>query len=255
MQLSQTTPITLSIAGSDPSGGAGIQCDLKTFMAHKVYGMAIPTMLTIQNTQSLIATHPVPPSQLRDQIKHLLADISPNAIKIGALSDYKQAQVLHECLQNFQGSIVWDPVLISSSGHNLMVPEDISSTVQLLSQIVTLATPNHLEQVHFVNAHCAILTTNGENSDSSIITDELKTLNGKTHHYTHPKYQTKNTHGTGCTLSSSITANLAKGLELHLSCSEAIRYCVYLLSKSNKYDLGSGNGSLGHELSSWTFPR
>ena len=106
MKNSTTSPIALSIAGSDPSGGAGIQCDLKTFMAHQVYGMAIPTMHTVQNSHTVLATHPTSPSLISDQVQHLFKDVRPNAIKIGALSNCDQALAIHDCLRDFKGSIV-----------------------------------------------------------------------------------------------------------------------------------------------------
>ena len=255
MQSLEPTPIALSIAGSDPSGGAGIQCDIKTFMAHRVVGMAIPTMLTVQNTLSIQYIHPISSQLLEDQLTHLLSDTIPHVIKIGAVHDLEQATILHEHLARFPGDIVWDPVLISSSGQSLMKETDISSVVQLLSSMVTLATPNHLEQAYFSDSSCAVLTTNGEANNSPVITDTLHLCSGDVHHYTHPKYQTRNTHGTGCTLSSAIAANLAKGMILEHACGEGIRYCTHLLSTSNRYNLGSGNGSLAHEVTSFRFPR
>ncbi len=250
---SYKTHYALSIAGSDPSGGAGIQCDLKTFMGLHVYGMAIPTLLTVQNTKSISSVHHLHDSLIGEQIEHLLDDITPHAIKIGAIGNAKQARAIVDALQTLTCPIVWDPVLVSSSGTALLTPSDIKTVCQLFKPLVSLATPNH-QEVAYLKDFPNVLLTNGETDTSSIITDILRIANQE-YRFTHPRFDTQNTHGTGCTLSSAITAFLAKGYDIRNASAEGIRYCLHLLSQSNRFALGHGRGGLGHEFSSVSFPK
>lgn len=245
----------LSIAGSDPSGGAGIQADLKTIMGLQGYGMAIPTMLTVQNTQGVKATYPLSVEILKSQILYLLEDIRPDAIKIGALGSFKIAQTVVDCIPADLCPVVWDPVLVSSSGKELLASNEIQETVELMTAFCTLATPNHHERILLQENLCPLLITHGEYDDDALITDRLHLTDGQTFSFVHPRLRTTNTHGTGCTLSTAIATHLGRGLSLVEACREGIRYCTHLLEHSSKHSIGSGRGPLGHEFYSRSYPK
>lgn len=246
-QINQPTILTL--AGSDPSGGAGIQADLKSIMANGGYAMAIPTILTAQNTHGIKNIFPIPAEQIRHQIQVLFEDIRPNAIKIGAIGSIDTMKVIIEELRAYCGHIVWDPILYSTSGTALISADAISLALHDLLPICSLITPNQFEyQKIFAKTelHKPCLITNGD-THNTIITDVLLQQNQSEIRFTHPRHETPNTHGTGCTLSSSIATYLGRGYSIEQSCLFAIEYTQSLIERSASHTIGTGRGSLYHE--------
>ena len=242
-------PTILTLAGSDPSGGAGIQADLKSIMANGGYGMAIPTILTAQNTHGIETIFPIAPEHIRQQIRVLFSDILPHSIKIGAIGTVDTLKVIIHELQEYPGNIVWDPILYSTSAPPLISTEAITLAFSELLPLCNLITPNQFEYKELfartdLNTPCLI--TNGDSCDA-IITDVLLQPNQSEVRFTHPRHETSNTHGTGCTLSSSIATYLSRGYSLEQSCLFGIEYTQSLIARSASHSIGSGNGSLYHE--------
>lgn len=242
-------PPILTIAGSDPSGGAGIQADLKSIMANGGYGMAIPTLLTAQNTSTIEAIYTVPSDHIRAQLQTLFQDITPSAIKVGAIGTAEILSVLVDALKGLCCPIVWDPILYSSSGTALISDEAISLAVQEFLPLCHLITPNQFEfQQIFTTSNLTVpcLITNGD-SNSSLITDLLLQPNKRDVRFCHPRHETQNTHGTGCTLSSSIATYLGRGYTLEQSCLYGVEYVQTLIANSHLNTNGTGKRSLYHE--------
>jgi hydroxymethylpyrimidine/phosphomethylpyrimidine kinase len=239
----------LSIAGSDPSGGAGIQADLKTIAAHQIYGMAIPTLITVQNSMGIVRVELLSAEIVAQQLENILIDIPPQAIKIGALGSGKIIKAILPFLQQYTGRIVLDPILISSSGKRLIDESAVAVLKRELIPLCSIITPNHDEyQILFGDDPPTIpcLRTDGH-SGSPTCRDELILPSG-CYQFEYPKLERRNTHGTGCTLSSAIACNLSKGLPLKESCENSINYVHQLLKQCDQHSLGNGNGGLGHEF-------
>jgi len=258
----------LSIAGSDPSGGAGIQADLKTFTTLGVYGGAVITCLTVQNTQKVFDALFLPGAFVRAQIQAVLDDIDIGFIKIGMLGNGEIARSVGEAVRGRY--LICDPVMISKSGYPLM---DEASMQVIADEVIahsTILTPNYhelmklsgnqfadpLEAGEFLlkkyEGLQALLVKGGHISeDKSVIVDTLllkqKKLISQTK-YSHRRIQTKNTHGTGCTLSSAITAYLARGEGISAAVDDAICFVSGLIEQAEKFNIGKGNGSLPHHL-------
>ena len=246
--MNNPVPI-LSIAGSDPTGGAGIQADIKSIMANGGYAMAIPTLITAQNTLGVHQVFPISHDQLSLQLESLLRDIKPSAIKIGALGNELIVQMLCTHLSTMTCPIVWDPILYSSSGTELISKTAISIAIEQLLPMCTLVTPN----VHEVNVfskddlqQASFLITGGDQTSTNV-TDTLLQPNQQPLRFSHPRYRTNNTHGTGCTLSSSIATYLGRGYTVKEACLYGVEYTVRLLETSHTHNFGFGNGSLLHE--------
>jgi len=226
----------LSIAGSDPSGGAGIQADLKVFQAHKVYGMAVPTLLTVQNTKGVHEVQTLEPSFVIKQIQSLIEDIPPQAIKVGALFD-ELVEPLLSLLQEVSCPVVFDPIVESSNGVSFISERGLRAVKEKVCSAATLVTPNLGEaskltglKVHDLESMREsavklkemgaknVLITGGHLEDSP--TDFLLTARGGTL-LSGTRVHTPNTHGTGCMLTSAIAANLARGEELESAISLA----------------------------------
>jgi hydroxymethylpyrimidine/phosphomethylpyrimidine kinase len=247
----------LSIAGSDPAGGAGIQADLKTFAAHKVYGMAVITALTAQNTNGITGVHLVPPEFVVEQIQTLLADMPVDAIKLGMLANAGIISAVADVLKGFDGPIVLDPVMVSTSGHALIDPQAVGTLLSEMLPLATLVTPNlpeaklllqGAEPQHFVEkTGVALLHKDGHGADK-VVRDVLYQPGMPPQVFMHPRVETRNTHGTGCTLSSAVAARLAKGQALPHACEGAIAYIAELISASAGHSLGTGKGPLLHGL-------
>lgn len=245
-------PSVLTIAGSDPSGGAGIQVDIKTCMRHNIYSMAIPTCLTVQNTRGIRNNHVISSTILQEQLNYLLEDLLPSVIKIGAIGSKENLHVISTQLQTRQIPVVWDPVFVSSSGAYLLEPSAITEAKEHLLPLVTLTTPNAHEfsilydlDLGWTESSPACLRTDGD-GDGSLACDILYTSSG-THRFYHPRHKRTNTHGTGCTLSTAIACNLAMGQDIPTSCHNAIAYVQRLIESADQYNHGTGKGSLGHE--------
>ena len=250
----------LTIAGSDSSGGAGIQADLKTFLANGVYGMSAITALTAQNTLGVRSVQNSTPEFLRDQLDAIFEDIFPDAVKIGMVSSARLIEVIAERL-TFHGAknIVVDPVMVATSGARL-IDADAIKTLQTklfpLAKVITpnlpeleviigekISTPREMELAaqKIFDAHgCAVLSKGGHGlSDAN---DYL--FDGAGTWFHGRRIDTTNTHGTGCTLSSAVAANLAKGHDLKISVGRAKNYLTGALSTG--LNLGKGSGPLDH---------
>ena len=251
----------LSIAGSDSSGGAGIQADIKTMTMNGVFGMTAITALTAQNTTGVYGIYEVSPQFLANQIDCVFTDIPPRAVKIGMVSSSELIGTIAERLK-FYGAknIVVDPVMVATSGSKLINDEAISSLCSLLLPLATVATPNIPEAELLADMKissaddmmkaakiisdkygCAVLCKGGHelnDANDLLYEDGVYTwFNGK-------RINNPNTHGTGCTLSSAIASNLAKGFDLHRSVDRAKKYISGALAAM--LDLGRGRGPMNH---------
>ncbi|HJN77891.1 MAG TPA: hydroxymethylpyrimidine/phosphomethylpyrimidine kinase [Myxococcota bacterium] len=236
----------LSIAGSDPSGGAGIGADLKTFQAHGVYGMAVVTALTAQNTRRVRWVQPVGPGGVSAQIRAVLEDMPVHGVKIGMLGDAAVTRAVVRALEALEVPIVLDPVLGSSTGAPLN--EDPSALMEL-AQMATLVTPNQLELEALpwlVELDTSVLITGGH-SEGDVLVERLVGPGGD-REWEHPRIDTRNLHGTGCTLSSAIAARLALGEELEDAIDGALRWTTECIARSAGHSLGGGEGPLLHGL-------
>ena len=250
----------LTIAGSDSSGGAGIQADIKAMTMLGVYAMSAITALTAQNTTGVTAVLEVPPKFLKQQLDAVFEDIPPDAVKIGMVSSAELIKTISERLQ-FYGAknIVVDPVMVATSGAKLIDDNAVATLKKYLFPLATLITPNIPEaeklsdikinsaadmekaaKIIFESYGCAVLCKGGHSLNDA---DDIL-YNGKTKIFKGKKISTTNTHGTGCTLSSAIAAGLAKNLSLTDSISAAKNYISGALNFG--LNLGKGSGPMNH---------
>ena len=236
----------LTIAGSDSSGGAGIQADLKTFAAHGTFGMSVITAVTAQNTCGVTAVQNINCDIVEAQIAAVFDDIRVDAVKIGMVSQPEIIRTIVACLRRYQPRIiVVDPVMISKSGYPLLAPEACETLIKELMPLATLVTEKAqmravAEKIIALGAK-AVLVKGGHLSDTA---DDLLFDGNTETWFPGKRIPTKNTHGTGCTLSSSLAANLAKGLEL----TEAVRASKAYVTEAIEHgiELGSGCGPTHH---------
>lgn len=256
-------PRILTIAGSDSSGGAGIQADLKTFAAHGCYGMSVITAVTAQNTLGVSDVVDLPPRSVTLQLQAVLSDVGCDAAKTGMLSNSEIVEAVYNCLMAHHiKRLVVDPVMVSKSGAALLSPEAVEALKTLIFPLSQLITPNLDEvsailgsrprSVQEMEAACrelstlgpkAVLVKGGHMKEAGTITDVLWT--GETfEHFSSPRLETKHTHGTGCTLSAAIAANLGHGMTLVEAVRRAKEYLLGALR--NAYPLGTGIGPVDH---------
>ena len=251
----------LTIAGSDCSGGAGIQADLKTMTMNGVYAMSAITALTAQNTTGVRAIQESTPDFLKQQLDAIFEDIYPDAVKIGMVASSELIHVIADRLRHYEAkNIVVDPVMVATSGSALMKNDAVQTLIEELLSISTLVTPNIPEaQVlsglsietkedmiiaakHIGdNYHCAVLLKGGHSINDA---NDLLYANGELHWFEGKRIDNPNTHGTGCTLSSAIASNLAKGYTLSESVQRAKDYISGALAAM--LDLGEGSGPMNH---------
>ena len=254
------TPIALTIAGSDPSGGAGIQADLKTFHQRGVYGMSVITLLTVQNTLGVAAVEPLAPRLILAQLDAVLEDLPPQAAKTGALGTVEIIEALAERAAHFSFPLVVDPVMISKHGAPLLAEAARETLVRQLLPQATLVTPNMHEASVLAGRPVtdaasmteaakaiaqlgpkAVLVKGGHLSGEA---NDLLYAEGQFHWFPARRINTKHTHGTGCTYSVAITAELAKGADLRAAIETAKRY-ITLAIETNP-GLGHGAGPVNH---------
>ncbi len=254
-------PNVLSIAGSDPSGGAGIQADLKTFAALGCYGMATITSLTAQNTAGVRAVIDVPDRFVKDQISAIFDDIEVAAVKIGMLSSADIINAVADCLEEYKpANIVLDPVMVASSGDSLITSDAIIAMKERLIPLCHVLTPNIPEAEKLsrksvidmersvrglLELGCGAVLLKGGHLKGAVARDVLA-YDDITKIYEAPRIDTVNTHGTGCTLSSAIAAYLALGESLPDSCRLAKEYLNGALKHADKLNVGSGHGPVHH---------
>ncbi len=259
------TAIALTIAGSDSGGGAGIQADLKTFSALGVYGASAITALTAQNTQGVQGIFNVPASFVGMQIESVFQDLPPLAVKIGMLSDTDIINSVAERLRHFNASnIVLDPVMIATSGDTLLQQDAVSSLKLKLFPLAALVTPNLQEAAVLVEEPIALTEKDMEKQAFKLIrmgaqavllkgghgtgaeSVDILVFDGKSQRLASPRIKTRNTHGTGCTLSSAITAYLAYGLDLENAVNQAKVYITGTIEASNRLNIGQDNLATHH---------
>ncbi|ETP71856.1 phosphomethylpyrimidine kinase [Lachnospiraceae bacterium JC7] len=251
----------LTIAGSDSSGGAGIQADIKTMLANHVYAMSAITALTAQNTTGVSDIMESSPEFLKEQLDCIFTDIYPDAVKTGMVSSKGLIEVIAERLRFYKAkNIVVDPVMVATSGARLITEEAITTLKESLLPVATVITPNIPEtevlsgmkiespedmvsasKKIFEEYGCAVLCKGGHNLNDA--NDLLYSENGYTW-FNGKRIDNPNTHGTGCTLSSAIASNLAKGYDLETSVRYAKNYISGALAAM--LDLGKGSGPMDH---------
>ena len=267
MNSKKTYPVVLSIAGSDSSGGAGIQADLKTFSALGVYGATAITAITAQNTLGVHSQLALTPEIVYEQIIAVIDDIHPQAIKIGMLSNTNIVIAVADALSKYSIPIILDPVIVSSSGHRLLSVDAIDAIKERLLPMATLLTPNIPEMIALTNMPLAsdkekieaaqLLTNYGINAillkggheEGEIKRDILYIKSKDEIHISYlssPTIQTKNIHGTGCTLSSAIAAFIARGLNLEEAITKAKEYITDAIRYGANIEIGKGYGPVNH---------
>ena len=261
----RTYRTVLSIAGSDSIGGAGIQADLKTFSALGVYGMTAITALTAQNTQSVLHIMPASEQNLRLQLDAVFTDVVPDAVKIGMLHNEALIEVVIKAIDRYRPrNIVLDPVMISTSGCALLSPTSVDLLKNELMPRCNIVTPNLLEAQALAGHKitdirslyaageeltklCAAVLIKGGHSEGNDVSDYLFEIGKECPEcYTIRRVETVNTHGTGCTLSSAIAANLALGYDLHTSVARAKDYISKAISEGADVAFGLNNGPVNH---------
>lgn len=264
------TAIAVTIAGSDSGGGAGIQADLKTFSARGVYGASVLTALTAQNTQEVSGIHDVPADFVRAQMDAVYSDLAVGATKIGMLSVPESIEAVASGLRELNtGPVVLDPVMVAASGDPLLVSEAVSTLVEQLFPLAALITPNLHEAAHILRCDVArseedmtgqaeqlmelgasAVLMKGGHGESDESPDLL--LSGADRVWLRaPRHDTQNTHGTGCTLSSAIAAELAKGADLQMAVDAAKDYITKAISASDELSIGKGHGPVHHFHEFW----
>lgn len=250
----------LTIAGSDTSAGAGIQQDLKTITALGHYAVTVPTALTAQNTVGVQRVMAVPDDMLRAQLDSVLSDISVAAVKIGMIPNAQSARVITAAVSQLRVPVVCDPVMLSTSGTQLMADECIDYIMQTLFPLCTLVTPNLPEALRLsglpagsdaeamgrrlVSMCGTAFLLKGGHAEGRLMRDILYCPDGERHEYCSPRIDSPNLHGTGCTLSSAVAALLAEGRSLP----EAVAGAKALIDKGiaggRALRIGRGNGPL-----------
>lgn len=259
--------MVLSIAGSDSSGGAGIQADLKTFSALGVYGATAITAITAQNTVGVNSQLAISPEMVYNQIVAVVEDIAPSAIKIGMLANKEVATIVADALSRYNIPTILDPVMVSSSGHRLLSLDAQEVVKERLLPLSTLVTPNIPEMETLtamslttaeeklsaaqyllsLGAQAVLLKGGHEEGDTKC--DTLYRLDGSNItqlHLSTPTVATKNIHGTGCTLSSAIAAFMARGLALREAVQEAKNYITEAILSGADIAIGNGFGPVNH---------
>jgi len=259
----------LTIAGSDSGGGAGIQADLKTFSALGVYGASVITAVTAQNTRAVTDVHPIPNATVAAQIAAVLDDIRVDCIKIGMLGDAALIETVARALEGYHGPVVLDPVMVAKSGARLLPDAARAALIAQLLPRADLLTPNLPEaaallgraeaetdadmqdqgaQLREMGARAVLMKGGhgqGETCTDWLVADEPIRLDA-------PRIATRNTHGTGCTLSSAIAAGLAKGLTLPDAVETAHRWLHRAILAADALKIGQGHGPVHHFHEVWT---
>jgi len=262
--------IALTIAGSDSGGGAGIQADLKAFSALGVYGTSVVTAVTAQNTCAVTAVHEIPLDVIAAQIDAVLQDIAVDAIKIGMLSSVPIIDTVARGLENFAGPVVLDPVMVAKSGDHLLRTDAVEALRAILVPRATLVTPNLPEAAtllasdsaserdavidqagRILDLGCQAVLMKGGHASGETCEDFLLTREDGEHWLQAERIDTQNTHGTGCTLSASIAAGLARGMGLVEAVRSAHAYLHTAILRSDELGVGNGHGPVHHFHNVW----
>jgi hydroxymethylpyrimidine/phosphomethylpyrimidine kinase len=264
------TPLAVTIAGSDSGGGAGIQADLKTFAALGVYGASVVTALTAQNTQGVVAIHDAPPEIITAQIDAVFSDLAVGAVKIGMLSRSTVIEVVAAGLdKHHQTKVVLDPVMVATSGDRLLASDAVEGLRRTLIPRALIITPNLPEAAALLDAPLATTETMMCEQGERLLALGTKAVLMKGGHAGGPesidllvepsgvtrliaeRVATKNTHGTGCTLSAAIAAGLVKSVGLSEAVREAKAYVSAAIAAADRLHVGSGHGPVHHFHAWW----
>ena len=260
-----TVPVALTIAGSDSSGGAGIQADLKTFAAFGVYGASVITALTAQNTAGVSGIHPVPPAFVAAQIDAVFGDLAVEAVKIGMAAQLAAIDAIAAGLARWSPRhVVLDPVMVATSGDRLLAPDAVEALRVKLAPWASLITPNLPEAAALLDEPvaqseaaierqgqrllamgCRAVLIKGGHGEGSESIDYLIDPAG-TIALSAPRLATRNTHGTGCSLSSAIAAGLAKGEDLTTAVRRAKAWISAAIAAADRLGVGHGHGPIHH---------
>jgi hydroxymethylpyrimidine/phosphomethylpyrimidine kinase len=260
-----TIPIALTIAGSDSSGGAGIQADLKTFAAFGVYGASVITALTAQNTQGVSGIHQVPAEFVTAQIDAVFADLDVKAVKIGMVAERSLIEAIAAGLERWApGRVVFDPVMVATSGDRLLARDAVDALRQKLIPRADIITPNLPEAAALLDEQTALSEAAIESQGKRLLAMGCGAVLIKGGHgqgaesidyliretgivaLPAPRIATKNTHGTGCSLSSAIAAGLAKGDDLETAVRKAKVWITAAIAAADRLDVGHGHGPIHH---------
>ncbi|MDS1270984.1 bifunctional hydroxymethylpyrimidine kinase/phosphomethylpyrimidine kinase [Lipingzhangella sp. LS1_29] len=264
----------LTIAGSDPSGGAGIQADLKTFSALGCYGMAVPTALTAQSTTGVTGVHAVPAEFVTEQLETLLADVRVDAVKIGMLANADIVAAVADAVEEYElPNVVVDPVMVAQSGDRLLAAEAVQALRSRLLPLAHIVTPNLPEtadlldepEVHDLAAMADQATrllelgpqralVKGGHLSGQSSTDLLAVPGAAPDSLSAERVATRNTHGTGCTLSSAIASLLPQRPTVHEAVRDAKDYLTQALRRADELNVGRGRGPVQHFHAWWPEP-
>ena len=269
MESTKSYPIVLSIAGSDSSGGAGIQADIKTFSALGVYGSTAITAITAQNTLGVLSQLHLNPQLVYEQICCVMDDLHPSVVKIGMLANAEIVHYVADALNKYKVTIVLDPVMVSTSGHRLLSEEARDVIKERLLPMSTIITPNIPEMIeltdmtlsnvteketaakHLLDLGVRNVLLKGGHEDGDIKTDLLFYYDSDslvTKMFSFETIVTKNTHGTGCTLSSAIASFIAKGFSVEESVAKAKQYVSDAIFYGADIAIGNGHGPINHSF-------
>lgn len=263
--MSRTRPVALTIAGSDSSGGAGIQADLKTFTAFGVYGASVITAITAQNTTGVQGVWPLPQEAITAQAASVASDLSIKAAKTGMLGDTQTVETVVRAIDAWSiGPLVADPVMVATSGDVLLAPDAIAAVRRLLIPRATVITPNLHEAAKLLETRpattlaemeaqgrallalgCKAVLVKGGHGEGRDAIDVLISAEGA-RHYNGPRFETRNTHGTGCTLSAAIAAALALGQPLEDAVQSAKTFISKAIEAGASQAIGRGSGPVDH---------
>ena len=260
-----TIPIALTIAGSDSSGGAGIQADLKTFAAFGIYGASVITALTAQNTKGVTGIHQVPADFVTAQIDAVFGDLDVKAVKVGMVSECAVIEAIVAGLARWSPEhVVLDPVMVATSGDRLLAPDAIEALRTKLIPRAMLITPNLPEAAALLDEQTAASESQIESQGKRLLAMGASAVLIKGGHgkgaesidylireagvvaLAAPRIATKNTHGTGCSLSSAIAAGLAKGDDLEAAVRHAKSWISAAIAAADRLDVGHGHGPVHH---------
>ena len=264
------TAIAVTIAGSDSGGGAGIQADLKTFSALGVYGASVIAALTAQNTKGVSGIHDVPAAFVTAQIDAVFSDLKVGAVKLGMLSNAAVIAAVADGLARYkQTSVVLDPVMVATSGDRLLEPDAVENLRKLLIPMALVITPNLPEAAALLDTGIATgeaamraqgeqllalgakaVLIKGGHAEGAESIDLLVEPDGVTR-LSSPRFDTRNTHGTGCTLSSAIAAGIAKGMTLADAVRTAKSYVTTAIAAADRLSIGAGHGPVHHFYRWW----
>lgn len=263
--------IALSIAGSDPSGGAGLQADLKTFSACGCYGATVVVAVVDENTVGVTGVHPIPVDFVKGQIKSVLDDIGADAVKIGMLHSSDLIRAVKDTLSLYGiENIVLDPVMVATSGDPLLEPDAVDTLKSVLVPYARVITPNIPEacillgeKISFqkelpecarrlsMDGRVSVLLKAGHLSDEDLVDVFYNAETGKLTELRSTRLHTRNTHGTGCTLSSAVASFLARGYGLDDAVVAAKDYIARAIEAGAEYEIGHGHGPVHHFFGFW----